>query len=169
MRAFLNRLYDYAGYLAALFIVLTLLMVLAGIADRLLAVGWRGTDVYAGYYMAAASFLALAHTLKRGEHIRVSLILDLVRPALRRALELWSLLIATLLSGALAYYSTRLAYQSWEFHDISTGIDATPLWIPQIPMALGTIVFFIAFLDELLLALRGRRDMGSSAELLRNE
>jgi hypothetical protein len=30
---------------------------------------------------------------------------------------------------------------SRDFHDISTGNDATPLWIPQLTMALGTVVF----------------------------
>jgi hypothetical protein len=48
-------------------------------------------------------------------------------------------------------------WQSWEIDDISVGIDATPLWIPQIFMALGTIVFFIAFCDELVLELLGKR------------
>jgi len=37
------------------------------------------------------------------------------------------------------------------------GIDATPLWIPQLGMALGAVVFFIAFLDEFILELLGRR------------
>ena len=66
-------------------------------------------------------------------------------------------LIATVLAGFLAYYSVHLVYQSWEIEDVSMGIDATPLWIPQLLMALGTVVFFIAFCDELVLELLGRR------------
>ena len=57
-------------------------MVLLGIAGRLLDFHVPGTDAYAGYCMAAAGFLALAHTLKRGEHIRVTLLL---RAPARRA------------------------------------------------------------------------------------
>lgn len=169
MRAFLDKLYNAAGYAAAFFMVGTLLMVVAGIADRLLALGWRGTDMYAGYSMAACGFLALAHTLKRGEHIRVSLILQAVSARSRRALEIWSLLVASVLSGAFAFYSIKLTYQSWEFQDISTGNDATPLWIPQIAMAVGAIVLFIAFIDDLVMEASGKRVAAAPDEALRNE
>jgi len=169
MRRFLDSLYNAAGYAAAFFMVGTLLMVVAGIVDRALALSWRGTDMYAGYSMAACGFLALAHTLKRGEHIRVSLVLQAASGGMRRALEIWSLLAACVLSGALLFYSARLAYQSWDFHDISTGNDATPLWIPQIPMAVGALVLFIALLDELVLELRGKRVVAASSEMLHNE
>jgi TRAP-type C4-dicarboxylate transport system permease small subunit len=169
MRAFLDRLYDAAGYAAAFFMIGTLLMVVAGIADRMFALGWRGTDMCAGYSMAACGFLALAHTFKRGEHIRVSLILQAVSARSRRVLDIWSLLVAGLLTGAFAFYSIKLAYQSWDFHDISTGNDATPLWIPQIPMAVGAVVLLIALVDDLVMELRGKRVAAAPDELLRNE
>jgi TRAP-type C4-dicarboxylate transport system permease small subunit len=169
MRAFLTRLYNAAGVLAALFLVGTLVMVLVGIAGRLLSFHVPGTDSYAGYCMAAAGFLALAHTLKRGEHIRVTLLVDHVGPQARRALELWALAAATVLAAALAFYSIRLAYQSWQFNDISTGNDATPLWIPQLTMAVGTLVLLIAFVDDLVLEWRGARIPKMPAEALHNE
>jgi TRAP-type C4-dicarboxylate transport system permease small subunit len=62
-----------------------------------------------------------------------------------------------------------LVWQSIEFHDISTGNDATPLWIPQLVMALGTVIFALAFIDELVLEIRGLRTAPDSGELLRNE
>jgi len=169
MRALLDRIYLAAGYAAAFFMVLTLLMVVAGIVDRALALGWRGTDMYAGYAMAACGFLALAHTFKRGEHIRVSLLLQAASPRAQRLMEIWSLLAASLLAAAFAFYSIKLTYQSWEFHDVSTGNDATPLWIPQVAMAVGAVVLLLALVDELLLELRGKRALRASAEQLRNE
>ena len=169
MRRLLDSLYDAAGYLAALFLVGTLIMVLIGIAGRLLHFYVPGTDSYAGYCIAGCGFLALAHTLKRGEHIRVSLILEHVGPKARRALELASLTIATLLAALFAYYSVRLAFQSWQFNDISTGNDATPLWIPQLAMAAGTLVLLIAFADELALEWTGRRAHAKSDVALHNE
>ena len=130
-------MYDAAAYLAAFFLIGTLAMVVLGIVARLGNWFIAGTDAYAGYCMAACGFLALAHTLKRGEHIRVTLVLEHAGPRTRRALELWALAAATLLAAAFAWYSIRLAFQSWQFNDISTGNDATPLWIPQLAMALG--------------------------------
>ena len=63
----------------------------------------------------------------------------------------------------------RLAFQSWQFNDISTGNDATPLWIPQLAMAAGTLVLLIAFVDELVLEWRGRRVRAKPGEALHNE
>jgi len=89
MRKLLDALYDGAAWLAALFMVALLVAVLTSILGRELNFHVRGTDAYAGYFMAAAGFLALAHTLKRGEHIRVTLLLSAVPAGLRRALEIW--------------------------------------------------------------------------------
>lgn len=142
----------------------TLAMVLVGIAGRLFNFHLPGTDAYAGYCMAACGFLALAHTLKRGEHIRVTLLLDHVRAAARRRLELWALAVATLLAALFAYYSTRLAWQSFQFHDVSTASDATPLWIPQLAMAAGTLILLIALADELVREVRGEKRVAVPAE-----
>ena len=169
MRRALDALYDGAAALAALFMVLLLLAVLASVLGRQFGFHVRGTDAYAGYMMAAAGFLALAHTLKRGEHIRVTLFLQSLSPRARHALEIWALFAATVLAALVAYYSVRLAWQSHTFNDISTGNDATPLWLPQLSMAIGTTILAIAFVDELVLELRGRRKQAASSEMLRNE
>jgi len=144
-------------------------MVLLGIAGRSFHFHLPGTDAYAGYCTAAAGFLALAHTLKRGEHIRVSLVLEHLGVAAQRALELWSLAIATVLAIAFAYFSARLAFQSWQFNDVSTANDATPLWIPQLAMAGGTVILAIAFVDELVLEWRGERRRRVPDEALHSE
>src|SRR5690554_5871643 len=156
MRKFLDGLYTGSGWLAGLGMIGVLLMVSYSIAGRLAGFPVGGIDAYAGYLMAGAGFLALASTLKKGEHIRVTLVLGALKGTSRKVLELVALLIAVVLSGFLAFYSCRLVWQSLEFNDISTGIDATPMWIPQISMAVGTIIFFIAFVDEMMLELLGK-------------
>jgi TRAP-type C4-dicarboxylate transport system permease small subunit len=165
----LDRLYDAAAALAGVAMVLLLAMVLLSIVSRQVGFNVPGIDAYAGYLMAAAGFLALAHTLKRGEHIRVTLLLASLRGNRRQALEIWALAAATLLAILFAGYSCKLAWQSHAFHDISTSNDATPLWLPQLSMAIGTVVLAIAFVDELVLEIRGRRAVPVSEEALRNE
>ena len=163
MRKALDTLYDAAGYLAAFFMVGILLMVLASVVGRLAGFNLRGSDAYAGYAMAAAGFLALAHTLKRGEHIRVTLLLDRFGGRLRRPLEIWCHLAGTFFCAVLAFYSVRLAWQSHEFNDISQGNDATPMWIPQIAMAAGAIVLLMAMVDDLV-AVIGRRELARAPD-----
>ena len=157
MRKSLDALYLGAGWLAALFMIGVLVMVMLSIVSRLVGFYVPGTDAYAGYAMAGAGFLALAHTLKHNEHIRVTLIIGKLTGGARRGMELWALSVAVLMSGALAWFSWRLVWQSHTFHDISTAADATPLWIPQILMGIGCTVLLIALLDEWALEWRGQR------------
>ena len=167
MRKSLDFLYNAAGVLAALFMIGTLLMVLASVLGRLLGFNLRGSDAYAGYCMAAAGFLALAHTLKRGEHIRVTLILERLRPKARHAMEIAAHSIAIFFAGAFAFFSARLVYQSFAFNDISQGNDATPLWIPQVAMALGATVLLVALVDEFFLLVSGRKQQATDSGVLK--
>jgi TRAP-type C4-dicarboxylate transport system permease small subunit len=167
VRKLLDGLYTAAAAGAALCMVGLLVMVLLSVVSRLLHFHVPGTDAYAGYLMAGAGFLALAHTLKRGEHIRVTLLLGQLKGSAKRGMEIWALAAAVALSGLSAFYSCRLAWQSHVFNDISTGSDATRLWIPQLAMAAGTVILCIAFIDELVLELQGRRSTADTAS--RNE
>ena len=156
MRSLLNFLYRSAGVLAAVGMVTTLVMVSAGIVTRPLGIYLRGTDDYAGYAMAACGFLALAYTFKHGEHIRVTLLIDRLPAAVSRVLTWISLAVATGVVATLAWYSVRLAWQSHAFGDVSQGVDATPLWLPQLSLAVGAVVFLIALLDDLVMTTLGR-------------
>ncbi len=169
MRRALDALYDGAAALAAVFMVLLLVMVMASILGRQLHFNLPGVDAYAGYMMAAAGFLAMAHTLKKGEHIRVTLLIAGLKGGAKKGFEVWSLFAASTLALLFAFYSSKLAWQSYAFHDISTSNDATPLWLPQLTMALGTLVLAVAFIDELVLELKGQRVVLSPEEASHNE
>ena len=165
MRKLLNGLFEAAGYLAGLFMVGTLLTVLSSILGRLIPVfELPGADAYAGYCMAAAAFLAMAPTLRRGEHIRVTLIMNRLSPRAQRALDVFCHAVALIVCSALAWFSIGVVGQSYSFNDISTGLDATPLWIPQLGMAAGATVFMLAFAMDLVDLLAGREIGGTPKE-----
>jgi len=145
------------------------LMVLAGvsmaaafaaIALNIVArvVGWDipGLDGYAGYSIAATLFLALPSAFRQGDHIRTTLLLQRVGPRAQAALEYWCLLAGLALSMYLAWFACRLVWQSHGLHDIAPTADASPLWIPQLSMALGCIGFAISFVDALAARIKGR-------------
>lgn len=155
MKSPLNWLYSACGALAGIAMVSLLLLVMANILGRLLGFYLRGADAYAGYCMAAASFFALAYALGHGDHIRVTLLLQKFAGAPRRALEIWSLAVASLLTGLFAFYAFKMVWWSYTFNDISQSNDATPLWIPELAMAIGVTVLFIAFVESLIRVLRG--------------
>lgn len=170
MRTFFDRLFEASGWLAGLFMIATLLSVLSSIFGRIVpALDLHGADAYAGYCMAASAFLALATTLRRGEHIRVTLIINRLSDAGYRRMDIFCHIVALVVSSALAWYSIQLVLQSLNYNDISTGLDATPLWIPQIGMAVGTTVLALAFVAELVDLLAGRKVREESGEMARTE
>jgi TRAP-type C4-dicarboxylate transport system permease small subunit len=155
IRRLLDRLYDAAGALAALALVALLLIILAQILTRYLDTPFPGGTEYAGYCMAAASFLALAHTLRHAAHIRVELLAQHLPERARRLLEIVATAIAAGLGWYFAWFAARGVRVSRMIGDISQGQDATPLWIPQLVMAAGVLLLAVALTDHLVSIARG--------------
>lgn len=148
VRLWLDRLYLVGGIVAALFLILILLITIAQMSARWFGFAFPGSTDYAGYCMAAASFLSLAYAFNKGSHIRVTLVLSKLGKY-RRTGEIWCFGVATALSIYFAYYAIKTVHGSIKWNDISQGQDATPIWIPQLVMAAGTVVLAIALIDNL--------------------
>jgi TRAP-type C4-dicarboxylate transport system permease small subunit len=127
-----------------------------GIVARIADWDLPGLDAYAGYAIAAALFLAMPSTLLRGEHIRVTLVMDRLPARSRAVLEWWCLLAAAAISSYLAWFAVRLVWVSYTTHDVSPASDASPLWIPQVAMAIGCVGFAVAFVHAVVERLHGR-------------
>jgi TRAP-type C4-dicarboxylate transport system permease small subunit len=107
------------------------------------------------WFCAAAAFFTMAHAFKHGDFVRVTLLLESAAPAHRRRLELVSLLIGSVATAYLAWSACLFTYESWEFNDMAQGMLPMPLWIPQLSFAFGSVLLWVAVVDELLLVLRG--------------
>jgi TRAP-type C4-dicarboxylate transport system permease small subunit len=152
-RSVLDPFYTALGALGAVFILATLVVQVVGIAGRELGLSMAGLDAYAGYCLAAGSFLAMAYALRRGDHIRVTLLLSRLKGRTRYWMEVLCLVVATLLSTYFAWFAAKLVWGSYAYHDVSQNVDATPLWIPQLSMALGLFGLAVAFAEQLVLTL----------------
>ncbi len=161
MRRYLDGLYRLSGAISACFIVaitvLVFAQVLLNIVDRLSslmtgsAIGLSISSYadFTGFFLAAASFFALAYTLREGGHIRVTLFIQHTPPRLRRIIEFWCVGLATAVSIYFAWYTGLLVMEAYEYNDLSSGMIPVPLWIPQSGMLVGLIVLSIALIDEL--------------------
>jgi TRAP-type C4-dicarboxylate transport system permease small subunit len=154
MRKFLDGLYTGSGILAGVFLILIAALTLAQIGGRLLGFAAYSYDDFAGFCMAASSFLGLAHTYRRNEHIRVGLLVDRFSGRTRLVLETLCLSATTFLIGFFAWYAAAMVLTSYQIHDVSQGLVAVPLWIPQIGMALGLVIMTIALFEDLIAVLR---------------
>lgn len=167
MRRTLDFIYNAAGALAAFFIlaivVLVFTQVSLNLADKVSATfTGRGIGLtipsysdFTGFFLAASSFLALAYALRAGGHIRVTLLTGRLPRGVRRAAETLVTAIALAMSAYATWYMGLLVLESLEFGDRSSGMVSVPLWIPQLPVAVGLGILSLALADELIGLLRG--------------
>ena len=63
--------------------------------------------------------------------------------------------VATVAVGYLAWWACLFTYESWEIHELSKGLLVIPIWVPQASFALGSLLLWLAAVDELVIVLRG--------------
>ncbi|MAS50040.1 MAG: TRAP transporter permease DctQ [Euryarchaeota archaeon] len=148
---FLKKIYNLAGFIAAFFLVLVAIFILTGIASRIFGFYIRGLAEYSGYCMAASSFFALSYTFVNGGHIRITLFLEKISKSMKNILEIWCLAVASLFSGFLAFYFSKMLIISYKFQERSEGADEILIWIPQTSVAIGSLIFFICVVHQLIL------------------
>ncbi len=101
--------------------------------------------------MAASSFFALSYTFVNGGHIRITLFLEKISKSMKNILEIWCLAVASLFSGFLAFYFSKMLIISYKFQERSEGADEILIWIPQTSVAIGSLIFFICVVHQLIL------------------
>ena len=164
MRAALNTIYKGSGLLAGFFLVAIAVMSLTQIGERMLGFAAHSYDEFAGYCMAASSFLGLTWTLRCNEHIRMTLAIGGMKGARRHAMEVVCLAGAAAIVGYFAWSSAAMVWTSYALDDVSQGLVPIKLWIPQSAMALGLAILLVAFVDDLVVVLSGGRASYQMAE-----
>jgi TRAP-type C4-dicarboxylate transport system permease small subunit len=157
IRIWLDRLYLFSGYAAGVFLVLIFGIMMFMSLGR--EVGWNipAGDDFASWCMAAMAFLGLAHTFKRGEIIRVGILVEKLTGKKRWALEIAALSISSAFMLFFSWYAVSMTYDSYRFNDMAQGVLAVPLWIPQLGYCGGLVILTIAVIDELVHVLKGNR------------
>jgi TRAP-type C4-dicarboxylate transport system permease small subunit len=154
VRTYVDRLYLWCGYAAAAFLVGIGLCILTQIVWRIRGRTFDATEA-AGFCLAASTFFGLAHTFRHGSHVRINLLTKRLPSYLRQTAEILNCLLGTIVAGFLGWQMSLFALQSFNFHDVSPGLLAMPMWIPQGGAAIGITSLAIALLDELIWLLQG--------------
>ncbi len=158
MSRLLQKLYDICGMIAGGLILCICLLISAQIClnaiGRILP-GMLPSTIpsyadFSGFMLAGATFLALAHTLRAGGHIRVNLVVSRMPQKAQFAAELFVLVIATTIIGYATYFMGALVAESIHYGDVSNGIIPVPLWIPQGVAAFGIGLLLVAIVHTLI-------------------
>jgi len=155
MSALKENLYLTSGYLSGACIIAIMVMILAQILGRFFGFIIPSAEDFAGYSLAASIFFGLAYTFREGGHIRVTLAIQRLPRRWRRLQELLVLLLGLSLSGFMAWYSWLMVWESYVYEEMTHGYIAMPLWVPQIPLGVGSTALALAVLDALISVLRG--------------
>lgn len=164
MRRFLDRLYAASGAAAALCLAGIALVMLAQAGMREFGLLLRGADDIVSWLCAATAFLALGHTFRRGELVRVGLLIEQLPAGPRRQLALAALGLTVLFCGYMVYAVVRFVYESWAFGEVAQGLIQIPIWIPQTSFVAGALILFVAVLDEFVVLARGGTPAYQAAE-----
>ena len=164
MRRALDLLYDASGAFAAVCLAGICALMLAQSFGREVGLLIRGADDIAAWLTAASAFLALGHTFRHGELVRVGLWIDMIKGGARRWAEIVALSVTALFVAYMLWAVAKFVFQSWQFHEVAQGLIRIPIWIPQMSFLLGVLIFFVAVLDELVAVLRGQKPAYQIAE-----
>jgi len=156
-RKALDFLYDAAGYLAAFFVLGIFVLMIAQTVLREVGLKSGGMDDLVAWFCAASAFLAMAHTFRSGDFVRVTLLIEKLGPRARCIQEAVALAIAAAFTGYLAFWAVKFVYESWLYKEMSQGLIVVPIWIPQLSFSVGAVLLFVAILDQLVVVLRGRK------------
>ncbi len=155
IRKFLDRLYLVSGAISAGFLVLicalvtiqVILNLITKLSGATIALSIPSYAEFAGFFLAAASFLALAYTLTRGGHIRVTLMVQFLPKKIQLVTEIFAMALCTFVAAYATWFMGLLTLESLEFGDMSPGIIAIELWIPQVSLTVGLAILAIALAD----------------------
>jgi TRAP-type C4-dicarboxylate transport system permease small subunit len=164
LRRFLDRLYAASGAAAAVCLAAIAAVMLLQAGMREFGLLLRGGDDIVAWFCAASAFLALGHTFRRGELVRVGLVVEQLPPRARRRAAIAALAVTVLFVGYMVYAVLRFVYDSWRFNEVAQGLIQIPIWVPQTSFVLGAVVLFIAVLDEFVVLLRGGKPAYQAAE-----
>ncbi|WP_424986099.1 TRAP transporter small permease [Microbulbifer sp. S227A] len=154
--ALTRHLFSFCGALAALSLLGIAVLILAQIGLRLMGSQIPSADDFAAWGLSASIFLALPAALMHGDHIRVTSLRQLLPGTAGHVADIAAAGFATAMMGWVAWAIFGYVRESWTYHDVSQGVVAVPLWIPQSAMVLGSSLFALAFAERTLRLLLGR-------------
>lgn len=107
------------------------------------------SDDVGGYMLVLITFVSLPVCQAHGSFHHVEFLQARLPPRWRAASRLLFDVIALAAALVLAWEMVRLELTSWQSGDVAPTYLATPLWLPQIPMAIGMAALCMALISSI--------------------
>ena len=161
LSTFFGKLFDALAVVAALLLLAMVIVVTADIVLRnttRIAIGWANeVSEYSLYLM---TLLTAPWLLRRGQHVRLDIILTLVPARVAWLMEAIGDLLGFAVSIVLVRYGFAMTYDSWRLGAITIKNLVFPEWwlLAPLPVAFALLAIeFVFRFDRLLKGERTRR------------
>ena len=154
MRKLLDHVYAASLFVAALFLVAIFTLMIGEAVMRKMGSYITGASELVGWCCAAAGFLALPATFKRGDMVRVGLLVDVMPPRWRKPVLLACLLLGLVFTAYMLKAIAAYMWGSFVVDELTQGMIEIQVWIPMISFLVGVALMLVAILDEWVVAWR---------------
>ena len=154
-RKILNLFFEVLnGISASVAIFMMVLVVLDVLIRTFYGRGISGSVQMVELGMLAVVFFSIASTQKLGEHVSVELVVNKLPTKYKNIVNLIMLLIYTIFSICLTYYTFQRANESFVQNEVMwMGVDVIPQWPFRYIIPIGLILLVLRLVDELVLAI----------------
>lgn len=152
MRKILDRAYDGSLFLAGVFLVLIFVVMISESVLRKLGGYVPGASELVGWFCAAAGFLSLPATFKRGDMVRVGVLIDSLPDRVRKPMLLGCLTLAIVFSAYMLWAVGGYLWSGYRSDESTQGMIEIAVWVPQLSFLFGVMLLAVAILDELVRA-----------------
>ena len=150
-----DSLSEAGGYISAIFMILIVILINTGrIVRSFFDSSTYIADEYSSYFLVAVVLLGLAYALKEQAHIRVEVIRGRLSEQGKRVVDICGILAGLLLTLFITYHSIQMVWDSYSLDITADSISETPLYIPQLMIPIGLLLFALQLVATLIRRLR---------------
>jgi len=150
-----NKLSLWGAYLASMLLVSLVCLVITEIFIRhFFDMSTMIADEYSGYIYLASIFLGLAYTFENKAHIRINIITSKLSQKSNTFIDVFAGLITIAVLAFVLYRTILFTYDSYEMEMLSEAVSETPLYLTQLVMPIGIILFILSILSFVLKGLK---------------
>lgn len=143
-----NKLSLWGAYISGVLLVSLVILVMSEIIGRhFFDTSTMIADEYSGYIYLSAIFLGLAYAFEQKAHIRINIISERVSKSTNRAIDIVSGIVSILVLAFIFYRTLLFTYDSYDMEMLSEAVSETPLYLTQIVMPVGFLLFILSILS----------------------
>lgn len=117
------------------------------------------------FFTIWSTFLGASQVLKKGKHIRLSVLVDLMPPKIQNYFDFFSVIMGIVFSVLLLVSGFNLTLHAYQTGVTSTSLAKTPLWLPYSIMPIAGFLFTIRFLELFFVTVDKMKGIGPRKEV----